>query len=219
MSSKRRSSRSLLLALLLVVAAGALPAKVAGDNIWRESDPCEGTTNGTNCNDLDSGRARHWSDLGGTEAVMWFVDSTPAGWPVLLSASVWNRSPRILITWESADPPSQCPRHCVNVSLRPRSHFGGAYCVNFAGDTHGPIGGAAHFTERVRVHFNNSCANETRRQRRELACHELGHALGVDGRPRRTNSCMRVGRLDLPAEREPNAHDFEMLRRIYDHND
>ncbi len=52
---------------------------------------------------------------------------------------------------------------------------------------------------------------------RALACHEIGHALGLAHRQQEATSCLTP--IVAPAQMHPDAHDIQQLRRIYDHSD
>jgi predicted Zn-dependent protease len=53
------------------------------------------------------------------------------------------------------------------------------------------------------------------RRRRGAACHELGHALGLDHRSRSSSSCLVAPSGD---RYRPDQHDFDQLRSIYRHS-
>jgi hypothetical protein len=185
-----------------LVALVALPAVALADNVWRNG----------------AGNPRHWRDddsAGFPRGFLYWVDRTGAPWPVFSSAIVWDREPRLDAVYTSN--PSACPRHCVAVFTRdlgrctPRA---GLYGITF-----GPTTRAGHFRERTRVVLNNRCnSGINRAQRREVACHELGHSIGLDHRPR-VATCMRDGNVVNP-QTTPDGHDFAMLHnRLYAHND
>jgi hypothetical protein len=53
---------------------------------------------------------------------------------------------------------------------------------------------------------------------RALACHEMGHALGLAHRsPGATSSCLTPA--VASSQKHPDTHDLRQLKRIYEHND
>lgn len=71
----------------------------------------------------------------------------------------------------------------------------------------------ARQSRRVRVVTFDACdaGRLSARERRSTACHELGHALGLDHR-RPLGSCMAE---PLEASAYPDAHDVRVLNRLY----
>jgi predicted Zn-dependent protease len=107
--------------------------------------------------------------------------------------------------------------HLVGCNARHREfqmrnrNYGRTGWVGFASSTF-PRG---HFATMA-VGFNDYYGSRrSAPYRRGAACHELGHALGLDHRTR--SSC-----LDTPVSSDrldPDRHDYDQLRRIYGHSD
>jgi hypothetical protein len=153
----------------------------------------------------------HWAHDGHSHPQIYFVDHTGAGWPVDASTYKWNETQGVDSWYRWANCPNLAGIHCVHVNeiWGDTSTYGTTYF--------GAIGTGGHFINgNVRIELNsNAATNPT--QRRKSACHELGHALGLDHRFE-TSSCMMQG--DAVARgisMYPDGHDFGFLHDIYNH--
>jgi hypothetical protein len=147
----------------------------------------------------------HLAALNGhSQATIWLVDRTDTTWPVTAAADEWNRSRFVTIGRRAECPHAgdYCPPvHQVNNN-------------NFFGQTTYKLNNAR--THISREGFEIRLSNATPLgARRSVACHEEGHALGLDHR-KPSNSCMVDGAV-FPAR--PDDHDFNALQNIYSHND
>jgi hypothetical protein len=147
----------------------------------------------------------HWERSNTATAQVYFIDHTSVRWPVSASARTWNQTDRLGTYWRS---PSQgCPGSnvgCVpvtEVSL-PNAGWHGSTSMAWQGD---------HFTQ-VSIKLNTAVTT-TSSQKRSVACHELGHAIGLDHQ-RVNDSCMTDGAV-FPLY--PNGHDFEKIKGLYNH--
>ncbi|MFB6720505.1 hypothetical protein ACFCV3_10110 [Kribbella sp. NPDC056345] len=144
-----------------------------------------------------------WGYGGFNDPQVYFLDHTPAGFPVTAAVADWYQSPGIdaYYRWHTAG----CPgggRHCVHVrtySPGP-NEFGVTYWSPNA--PNGPVD----------VYLANHMAGTN--QARKSTCHELGHALGL-GHNSSTNSCMVQGRIGAGWSLRPSSQDFEVLNRVY----
>lgn len=147
----------------------------------------------------------HWNRVNTATAQVYFIDHTSVNWPVSASASTWNQTNRLGVYWRS---PSQgCPGSnvgCVHVSEINNS------TVDYIGLTSWTVNGD-HFGT-VSVKLNSAFAPDST-VKRSVACHELGHAIGLDHQ-NVNDSCMTAGNV-FP--KYPNGHDFDKVRAIYSH--
>lgn len=162
----------------------------------------------------------HWDKFGTARAYVRYVDYSGSAWPVVAAFNSWNANPRLAMGYYTN--PSSCGGHCVNTAaISPANdplNVLGSNCSGVLGyTTTGSIGGRNHFTEALRIRFNNSCNSVlTQSQRRTIVCHEMGHSVGLDHQGV-TSSCMYTGGY---LSNTPNAHDFSEIHNvIYNHPD
>ncbi len=149
------------------------------------------------------GNQLHWERSGTAVAQVYWVDYTGPRWPVNASSIEWNRSARLGAYYLS--PSDNCPFHCVGVRA---DSFGTDDPRGWAvlrWDTNGHLTGATY------VRFNNSYAANATRDR-AVACHELGHTIGLNERTA-GDSCMN----STSFNRLPDGHDYNLLSNLYDH--
>jgi hypothetical protein len=135
---------------------------------------------------------------------VYFLDHTPAAYPVTDAVGDWYQSPGIdaYYRWYTQG----CPgggRHCVDV-----------YAVNSPLDWYGQTTWAANAPQGpVKVELNSRLLGDAT-QRRKTTCHELGHALGLDHNSS-TNSCLRSGTVGPGWSVHPSGDDFQVLNQLY----
>lgn len=126
----------------------------------------------------------------------------------------WNRSTRFANTQRYGDNDagtrSNCP-YPSGKSFRMCDYNWGA--TGWAGIAQIHVNGSHILDGRVRVNNYYGTSNS---YRRHVLCQEVGHILGLDHQANGNNSCMDDSSAGWD-EMRPNAHDYEMLERIYDH--
>ncbi|MEV4416797.1 hypothetical protein [Catellatospora sp. NPDC049609] len=151
---------------------------------------------------LDSGRCPpiKWS---GTRPVVYFRDYSNANWPFSAAIPSWNTSPDIDV-WHRT---SACPSgsHCVTV-------YNGNYgATGLEGETtYSYYTTSRTFVDGTVVIKVNDYYHSTYSQRRQTACHEVGHAIGV-GHNVSTASCIyAVG----GTAQNPSGDDINLLTHV-----
>lgn len=166
----------------------------------------------------------HWDKFGTSLAYMKVNDYTGSAWPVFSALISWDQGAnRITTTYVGGS--SNCGLHCVNTAtIAPGSDpYGlmGSNCTGALAWTETQkIDTRNHFREDVRIRINGSCSSVlNQNQRLKVACHEEGHALGLDHFTQNDNSCMHTGNITQGGN-SPNSHDFEVINQsIYTHPD
>lgn len=136
---------------------------------------------------------------------VYFLDHSGDSWPVSDARVDWYQAPGIdaYYRWYTAG----CPgggRHCVNV-------YSGSYGTAWYGRTSASTTSDGYFVDgSVKVELNDQVTPNTYAARRSVACHEMGHALGLDHNGS-TNSCLSVP--EFP--QHPSSDDFAVLNQLY----
>ncbi|MFJ8644837.1 hypothetical protein ACIRNI_01705 [Streptomyces sp. NPDC093546] len=135
---------------------------------------------------------------------VYFLDHTSDSWPVTDARVDWYQAPGIdaYYRWHTAG----CPgggRHCVHV-------YSGSYGTDWYGVTEANTSGGYFVDGSVTVKLNDQVTPNTYAARRSVACHEMGHALGLDHNGS-TNSCLSVP--EFP--QHPSSDDFGVLNLLY----
>jgi hypothetical protein len=149
----------------------------------------------------------HWNL--GLNPLIHFIDSTTSSWDGVVAAAgaEWSQSDALDVVIDPGDDSKKTRRRCSPAD-------GAVRVCNFKYGNTGWVGltvaviKGKHFV-RVAVKFNETYLGK---KNRKVACHEMGHGLGLAHRstPR---SCMKQG----AAKKHPDGHDYKMLRKIYDH--
>ena len=146
-----------------------------------------------------------WRWNGYSDPQVYFRDHTPAAWPVRASVTEWNRAVGVDSYWTTGPCPTS-GRHCVHV-------WSGNYgTTGWTGNTSYRLDSSRFFIDgSVWVELNDYYAASTV-DRRNTACHELGHALGV-GHNLADASCMYA--TDVPSNPQyPHSSDYNLLRYV-----
>jgi hypothetical protein len=135
---------------------------------------------------------------------VYFLDHTSSSWPVTDARIDWYQAPGIdaYYRWHTAG----CPgggRHCVHV-------YNGNYGTGWYGMTSAVSSGGLFVDGTVKIELNDQVTPNTYAARRSVACHEMGHALGLDHNGS-TNSCLSVPQFP----QHPSADDFGVLNLLY----
>ncbi|MFE7075156.1 hypothetical protein ACFU96_34190 [Streptomyces sp. NPDC057620] len=135
---------------------------------------------------------------------VYFLDHSGDTWPVTDARVDWYQAPGIdaYYRWYTAG----CPgggRHCVHV-------YSGSYGTDWYGVTEASTSNGYFVDGTVTVKLNDQITPNTYAARRSVACHEMGHALGLEAN-NSTNSCMS----DPEFPQHPSSDDFAVLNQLY----
>jgi hypothetical protein len=167
---------------------------------------------------LPSGAPLHWSDNDPSypRGYIYWVDNTGAEWPVYSSAVEWDKAGRLDAVYTSSE--AACPNtgHCVSVN---ETALGAAGCTGALGSTTPVIyaGASAHLHTDTVVEVDSECSGAAAGKRRTIACHEMGHSIGLYEDFARTNTCMAAPYQGV--QQLPNEHDYNAIASQYNHND
>ncbi|MBV7700149.1 matrixin family metalloprotease [Streptomyces sp. TRM70350] len=194
------------------VTAGTLAKKLKATGVQGVQAPAPGdvTTLALPCS---YGSARtlecspvRWAHNGYADPQVYFLDHTSSAWPMTAVVPKWHESVGIdsYYRWYTAG----CPgggRHCVHAYS---SNYGN---TGWTGVTYYRYNASRYFIDGSVSMQLNDYYGGTAAQRRNTACHEAGHVLGL-GHGTSTSSCMYSSRTSTTV---PNADDFALLPRIY----
>jgi hypothetical protein len=161
---------------------------------------------------LTSNTARQWCDHvwaynSFNDPQVYFIDYTSPAWPVSSAVPVWNRAVGIdsYYRWHTQG----CPgggRHCVWVYSANYGPVRWIGATTWAPDASGSYGNVTNVTVQFNDYYGGTAA-----EHRNTACHELGHALGLDHNTS-VYSCLYASRTSVQT---PNGDDFALLPLIY----
>lgn len=139
---------------------------------------------------------------------VYFLDYSSSSWPVTDARADWWQAPGIdaYYRWNTQGCPVGNGYHCVRVYSGPYGTEVGWY-----GWTHVENDGNGFFKENAWIELNDSTTPNTYAARRAVACHEMGHALGM-AHNLATDSCMSTTSVFV---RSPSAEDFAVLNAVY----
>jgi hypothetical protein len=146
-----------------------------------------------------------WSKNGAARPVIDFVDYSGTDWPVGRAVTEWNKTSGIDSIYRTAGAGCDgAPAHCVNVYS---GNYGRTGWVGLATRT---LNAAQTYHKKVSVKFNTYYTSNAA-QRWNVACHELGHALGLHHNLS-TSSCLYYKQ---SAVKYPTGQDRALLERFY----
>lgn len=155
----------------------------------------------------------HWNRNHPTQTAVaqaYFVDHTGPNWPVYsMILGPWNNRPAYYRPYYLN--PGDCNNnvvHCVpvrNINDPNRARGVTTYTVNL--ETNHVVHGS------MEVLYNNAY-NYTEALRREVTCHELGHATGTLDEGAHDGSCMAAG---SPYVDNASDHDYDIIEDVYNH--
>lgn len=159
----------------------------------------------------------HWSDGSNPRAYVTIADFTASQWPVSAATTEWGTEPNLDVYYVYQGCGSQ--GHCIDVRTQnfPEPCTGPGHKGGFAT----LFSANGHLTNDSFVRLNTACGTSSYsdRDRRALACEELGHIMGLAHGGDPTDTCMASGNITQMNE-HPRPHDFTMLHdNIYNHND
>lgn len=141
---------------------------------------------------------------------VYYLDHSGDSWPVTDARVDWYQAPGIDAYYRYYT--AGCPgngRHCVNV-------YSGAYGqTNYYAITTYRTSGGYFVDGSVVIKLNDSTTPRGYTQHRSVACHEMGHALGLDHNTG-TTSCIKTYLYQAPAwPQHPTSNDFSVLKALY----
>jgi hypothetical protein len=143
-----------------------------------------------------------WSYQGLKDPRVYVRDRTPAGYPVRTAVVDWNRFPGVDARYRTYWSSLPSGRHLVVVRTytpTSRKEFGS---TRWVAGTQGPV--TVSISTRIRGTT----------QARKTACHEIGHALGLDHNDS-TRSCMHPGTWHRGLAYRPSSQDGRVLTMVY----
>lgn len=162
----------------------------------------------------------HWANNGYGHPQVYFVDHTGSSWPVTTATYTWNQTHGVdsVYVWGSC--PGYSGTHCVNVN---DANYGNS-C--WEGETSTVVAANGNFVDgQVWIALNDYngtgiCGGQAVTYAknaagyRQDACHEEGHALGLDHNSS-TDSCIYSTIINNNSALGPDANDFSLLAWVY----
>lgn len=144
--------------------------------------------------------APRWARNGFVNPRVYFYDQSSAAWPVGTAISRWNQSPKIAPRWAPSGCPAEAGSHCVWVNSGGYGASGWLGRTMYSWNT-----STLYFYDgTVGIQLNDYYVPTSRTA---VACHEVGHALGL-GHAVSSSSCMIS--VD-PTSNYPSSDDFWIL--------
>ncbi len=164
----------------------------------------------TTCQSYGTARewcGHRWAANGFEDPAVYMLDHTSSAWPVTAATNTWYQAQGIdaYYRWYT----NGCPgggRHCVNVYNAYYGATGWAGLTTWGTDSTGDYDNTTNVTVKLNDTYGGTAANH-----RNVACHELGHALGL-AHNTSTGSCLYYMQ---GTTLYPNSDDFNILPRMY----
>lgn len=147
-----------------------------------------------------------WAYKGQPRPILHFLDRTSAAWPVGRAATEWNTVSGIDSIRRTPSAGCLSSAHCIDMVS---ANYGN---TGWVGETWVRWNAAETYATSAAIYLNDYHAN-TETEKWTAACHEMGHALGLDHNTS-TGSCM-YGKLVAGMSKYPNANDKALLERYY----
>jgi hypothetical protein len=147
-----------------------------------------------------------WARNGFTNPQIVFRDYSSSAWPVGTVVSKWNQASNIAASWSTSSCPAT-PKHCVKV-----------YSANYGSDADwtgstswlwdGNTSTRYLVDGSVTIKLNDYWVSDAG-DRREVVCHEVGHAIGL-GHNQTKSSCLWYA-FQNGASQYPHADDYKII--------
>jgi hypothetical protein len=159
-----------------------------------------------------AGTYAHWSDNEPNfpRGYAYIQDQTPSQWPVLTAAVNWDQAPKLDLVYLSGS--CGAGNRCIPIIA---NGIGPNGCAGTVGIT-SPTTSGVHLTS-ASSRVDEDCSGLGAAARRELVCHEMGHAIGLTDRGAGAASCMRTA-TGLGGQVAGSPADFTDLNTAYSHD-
>ena len=147
-----------------------------------------------------------WPTKGQARPIVDFLDWTSAAWPVGRATTEWNKVSGIDSIRRTPAGGCRSIANCVDINS---ANYGK---TGWIGKTYRQLNSAGTYHLNVSIYLNDYYA-DTETTRWTAACHEMGHALGLDHNAS-TGSCMYWQKV-AGMSKYPSANDRALIERYY----